>query len=454
MELKSISAQTGREALHSLLKEGSALGPLKVMANQVGRFFQIPIPGFRPFVVFGPEANRKILVTERDKVLWRNTDPVTDLLRRGVLVVDGEEHDQYRQLMEPSLHPAQLSNYTQMMMEQTDRVSSRWKDGETIDMLVESRKIALLITMQALFGRDAWNDLPRIWTPILKAIKFISPGPWIFWRKVPRVGFKKDRKILDEYLFGIIQERRKRRPEVPEGRKNNWKVESGHGDLLQHLIDARLSDDVIRDQMSTMLIAGHDTSTALLAWTFALIGQHPDINARLVEKIDTQEKSPLLDQVIKESLRLYPPIHIGNRRVAEKIEFHEGNVPAGERMFYSIYLTHRDPSIWENAEDFCPERFAHGRKTPPFSYIPFGGGPRSCIGAAFGQAEARVVMARLLQTHKFEFTNHKIHAHMGATLEPRPGVRMKVFRRDSMSQDIDPHTETSTTGVVGLPGTK
>jgi cytochrome P450 len=112
------------------------------------------------------------------------------------------------------------------------------------------------------------------------------------------------------------------------------------------------------------------------------------------------------------------------------MQFEEGIVPAGERMFYSIYLTQRDPAIWENAESFCPERFAHGRKTPPFSYVPFGGGPRACIGAAFGQAEARVVISRLLQTHKFEFTNHKIHAHMGATLEPRPGVKMKVVRWD------------------------
>jgi cytochrome P450 len=415
MASRSISAQTGRDALRSFLEEGSPLGPLRVMAKQVGKFFQIPIPGFRPFVVFGPEANRKVLVTERAKVLWRNSDPVTDLMRRGVLVVDGTEHDHYRSLMEPSLHPSQLPSYTQMMIEQTDRVSCLWKEGDVVDLLVEGRKIALLIIMQALFGEDIWNDLPRIWTPILKAIKFISPGPWIFWRTMPRFGFKKDLKILDEYLLGIIEERRERKEKTK--------------DLLQHLIDAGLSDEVIRDQMLTMLIAGHDTSTALLAWTFALIGQHPKLQARLVEEVDTLERSPLLDQVIKESLRLYPPIHIGNRRVVENLEFQEGTVPAGERMFYSIYLTHRDANIWENAEDFCPERFAHGRKTPPFSYIPFGGGPRACIGAAFGQAEARIVLARLLQTHRFEFTKHKIYAHMGATLEPRPGVRMKITER-------------------------
>jgi cytochrome P450 len=114
------------------------------------------------------------------------------------------------------------------------------------------------------------------------------------------------------------------------------------------------------------------------------------------------------------------------------MEFAEGRVPAGERMFYSIYLTHRDPAVWEKAEQFCPERFSQGRKTPPMSYIPFGGGPRACIGAAFGQAEARIVMTRLLQTFDFQPVNpHRIHAHMGATLEPRPGVMMRINRRQT-----------------------
>ena len=436
----SITPELGRAAMSALFKERSPLGPLKVMAKYVGRFFQIPLPGFRPYVVFGPEANRKVLITEREKLLWRNTDPVTDLLRRGVLIVDGDEHDKYRALMEPPLHPAQLPDYTQMMIRKTERVTSTWKAGEAVDMLIEGRKIALLIIMETLFSKDVWDDLPRIWHPILKAIEFISPGAWIFWRRMPRPGFKKSLRLLDDYLLQIISERR-------AGTQVNTYT-STHGDaasanltpnsqlltrkpdLLQHLIDAGLPDDVIRDQMLTMMIAGHDTSTALLAWTFALLGQHPDIHAKLTEEVTTLEKSPLLDQVIKESLRLYPPIHIGNRRVAEEIHFDEGSVPAGERMFYSIYLTHRDPSIWENADSFCPERFARGRATPPMSYVPFGGGPRACIGAAFGQAEARVVIAHLLRTFRFEPLNaDKIRPYMGATLEPRPGVMMRVERR-------------------------
>ena len=420
-----ITFKLGLTAITALVKTGSPLGPLKVMARQVGRFFQIPLPGFKPYVVFGPEANRKVLVTERSKVLWRNHDPVTELLRRGVLVTDGKEHDHYRKLMEPSLHPSQLDGYAQMMLTQTERVAAGWQDGQTVNMLVESRKIALLIIMQALFSKDVWNDLPKIWTPILKAIEYISPGAWILWRKIPRPGFRKHLRVLDEYLYGIIEERRNRK--------------NGH-DLLQHLIDAGLDDDSIRDQMLTMLIAGHDTSTALLAWVFALLGGHLNIYRQLVAELGHDDRPPLLDQVIKEALRLYPPIHIGNRMVAEEMQFEGGTVPAGSRMFYSIYLTQRDPSIWEDADDFCPARFERGRKTPPFSYIPFGGGPRACIGAAFGQAEARLVLAYLLKY--FEFTplnGDKIHPHMGATLEPRPGVLMKVRRRSQTTPVVGFH---------------
>jgi cytochrome P450 len=422
---QTISPETGQLALKSFLQQRSPLGPLKVMAEQIGRFFQIPLPGFKPYVVFGPEANRKVLVTERDKLLWRNHDPVTDLLRRGVLITDGEEHDRYRKLMEPSLHPSQLDGYTQMMLEQTKRVTDQWQDGQEVDMLVESRKIALLIIMQALFSTDVRDDLPLIWEPILKAIQYISPGAWILWRKIPRPGYRKHLKVLDEYLYKIITDRRRT---IDDGQPDS---QFPTPDLLQHLIDAGLDDDTIRDQMLTMLIAGHDTSTALLAWVFALLGQYRDTHQQLVAELEHDDRPSLLDQVIKEALRLYPPIHIGNRMVAEDMEFEGGTVPTGARMFYSIYLTQRDPSIWENADEFCPARFERGRKTPPFSYVPFGGGPRSCIGAAFGQAEARLVLAYLLKHFEFTPLNaEEIHPHMGATLEPRPEVMMKVKKRN------------------------
>jgi cytochrome P450 len=390
------------------------------------RFFQIPLPGFRAYVVGGPSANRQVLVTERKKLLWHSAgDPVTALLHHGVLVVDGREHDYYRGVMEPLLAPGTLPNYVPQMLRQVDRVTAGWTDGQTVDMLVESRRIALLIIMDTLFSVDFWDDMSRMWTPIQKAIEYISPGAWVVFPKLPRPGYRKHIKALDNYLYGIIQDRRSTQP---------------CHDLLGHLIAAGLDDQQIRDQILTMLIAGHDTSTALLAWTFYLLGKNPEIYFRLQAELSLalQSKPPrtptgwqpqLLDEVIKETLRLYPPIHLGTRRVAENIDFDGHCVPVGERLIYSIYLTHRDAAIWEDPDDFKPERFAHGSKRPPFAYVPFGGGTRACIGAAFGLAEARLVIARLLQIFHFQLVKPKVHTHMGATLEPRPGVLMRVHRK-------------------------
>ena len=424
--LTELSPEIGRQALVAILREGSILAALRVMYQRLGRLFRIPMPGFRPFVAGGPDSVRKVFITNQNKLRWRLPgDPVTKLLRRGVLVVDGEEHDFLRKLMEPSLQSGNLSGYARMMVQQVDRVTNTWREGETRDMLVESRRIALLIVMQGLFGVDFWEDMPRLWKPILKAIEYISPGFWILSPRLPRLGFNHSLRQVDDYLFGIIRDRRAK-PGLP--------------DLLNHLIEAGLDDDLIRDQMLTMLIAGHDTSTALLAWTFYLLGSHPDIYERLQSdlhealqgKLPSSETSgwqpPLLDQVIKETLRLYPPIHVGNRLVAEELELEGCLVPAGERLMVSIYLTHRDGESWEDPDVFSPQRFERGRRQPPDAYLPFGRGPRACIGAAFGLVEARLVLARLLQTFHFELTGSNVRAHMGATLEPRPGVFMRVHR--------------------------
>jgi cytochrome P450 len=423
---QDLDSETLRLVLKSFIRERSPLAVMRVLYARMKKFFRIPLPGFKPYVVGGPAANRQVLVTERSKLLWRNPDdPVTALLNHGVLVVDGLEHDHYRGVMEPLLSPGNLHNYVPQILRHVDRVTTTWADGQMVDMLVESRRIALLIIMEVLFSVDFWDDFPRMWKPILKAIEYISPGAWIVFPKLPRLGYRTYLKSLDHYLYGIIQSRRK---------------EEHRDDLLGHLIAAGLDDERIRDQMLTMLIAGHDTSTALLAWTFYLLGKNPEIYSRLQTELDKSLQDqlpvtpagwqpPLLDEIIKESLRLYPPIHLGNRRVAERIDFDGHDVPAGERLIYSIYLTHHDPDTWEAPEDFKPERFAHGRKHPPFAYVPFGGGPRACIGAAFGQAEARLVLARLLQTHRFQLINPNVRTRMGATLEPKPGVFMRVHRK-------------------------
>ena len=160
---------------------------------------------------------------------------------------------------------------------------------------------------------------------------------------------------------------------------------------------------------------------AVVAEVDAVIGAQEE--PPTLEQINALE---YLDQVIKETLRLYPPIHMGNRRAPEDLDLCGYRVPEGSRIMYSIYLSHRDKDYWQEPEQFCPARFARGQeeKVPPFTYVPFGGGPRNCIGAAFAQIEAWTVLARLLQGFRFELLNGPaIHAHMGATLEPRRGCR-------------------------------
>jgi cytochrome P450 len=351
------------------------------------------------------------------------------LLRHGVLVEDGERHDTVRAPMEAALSRKRVTEHTEIFWQSTDAVTAQWEDGATVDMLVEMRKVALLILMESLFEVDFRPHLERLFQPIIKVIKYISPGAWLIWPKFPRPGYRQAIRQVDDYLYSIIRNRR----ENPNGKD----------DLLTTMIDDyQWSDDLIRDQLLTLLIAGHDTSTALLAWTLYLLGKHPDALAQAQMEADSilggepPARASIgnfhyLDLVIKETLRLYPPIHVGNRKSRTDIPLDGYQIPKDSRVMYSIYLTHRDPEFWPDPESFKPARFdrAQGYKPIGYTYLPFGGGPRACVGAAFAQVEAKVVLARLLQTFDLELLSENIRPHMGATLEPHPGVLMRIRRR-------------------------
>ena len=430
--LPKATGQAGLQILRRLAATRSPLVALEMMQQHVGNLFQIQAPGFTPAVMAGPEYNRQLLLTDRQDYLWRTeTDPVTELLRRGVLVLDGEEHDRVRACMEPTMLRRPTLAHIDTMVGSTDWVLDQWQDGGVYDMLVEMRKIALLILIGTLFGVDFRPDLQRMWDPILRAIDTISPGLWILSPKLPRRRYPKELAALDAYLYDLIG-RRRTLPDPPD-------------DLLTRLVQSPDMDDgLIRDQLLTMLIAGHDTSTALFAWMLYLLGEHPDAMRRVRDEVatvvgdeagstppsaDHLNRLHYLDLVTRETLRLYPPIHIGNRKAAHDVHLPAGTIPAGNRVMYSIYLSHRDPAQWENPAAFDPDRFDRQAAVPAFTYVPFGGGPRNCIGATFAQIEAKVVMARLFQRTQLDLVGgQQIQAHMGATLEPRPGVKMKVTK--------------------------
>ncbi len=265
-------AESGRQAL-TALRRGGILEALRVVRDRIGPLFRLPLPGFDPIVVSGPEANRFVLATDRERFTWRNeTDPVTRLLRHGVLVEDGQSHDDLRRALSPPLHKQAVPAYLPAMAGAVDQVDAGWTSGARIDMLPQMRRITLLILVETLFGVDLGPDLDRLWKPILRLLAYISPGPWVVWPDAPRWGHRRAQREVDAYLFRLIRDRRK----DPQGH-----------DLLTHLVrDTPLDDDAIRDQMLTMLIAGHDTTTALLAWALVLLGRHPESMARARGEVD------------------------------------------------------------------------------------------------------------------------------------------------------------------------
>lgn len=453
--MPTIDGEAGLSILKGLARDRSLLTAMGGMQRELGNIFQITMPRFQPVVVAGPALARQVLVSERDKFIWRGkSDPVVKLLRHGVLVEDGEAHDHLRACMEPALRRTPSLGHLPAMNRYTDQVMAGWPDGGEVDMLVEMRKAALLILLGTLYGTDFTPYMDDLWEPILRAIKYISPGPWILWPDMPRPGYKKDLEKLDAYLYGLIAERR----------QNGGPPD----DLMGRLLSApgpdgaeRMSDDLIRDQMLTMLIAGHDTSTAMLSWALYLMGEHPEVLAQVEEEVlhvwlaefgmgeagaefgigneDAQwteamlNRLTYLDLVIKETLRLFPPIHVGNRFAGEDLDLAGHKVPQGSRVMMSIYLTHRDQEVWEEPQSFCPHRFDRAQhreaseRRPSLSYIPFGGGPRNCIGATFAQIESKLVLARILQQFEIQLSpGQKVRPYMGATLEPRPGVKMFV----------------------------
>jgi cytochrome P450 len=393
--------------------------------------------------MLGPEANRFMLVTDREKFVWREglLGDLIPLIGDGLLTTDGEYHDVARRIMMPAFHRDHVVAATDVMIEEADRAMSGWRPGQCVDLYDWARHVAMRVAMRALFGLDpdatGGVDIAREFERGLSfhGIEFAAQvlrGPGAPFGRVKRA-----RRVLDRILGDEIARRRR-----------------GHeGDdvmtMLLHATDedgARLTDEQVRDQALTLLFAGHDTTTSTVAFLFYELARNREWRLRLAEEQDrvvgdgrpTGEQLfaelPLLDQAVDETLRLYPPAWVGPRRSVVDFEFAGHRIPAGVPVNYSSWASHRLPHIFGDPDAFMPERFEPEARAslPKGAYVPFGAGPRICIGMRFGHIEVKAIASRILARFRLEpEPGWSLRVRQNPTLGPDGGMPLVVRARDA-----------------------
>jgi cytochrome P450 len=415
--------------------------------QQYGPIFSARVFHGRVVFMLGPAANHFVTVSNADKFHWRtgSMGDLVPLLGDGLLTIDGDYHRRARRIMLPAFHRDRIAAAHDTMVEETQRALDGWLDGAVLDVYHWARRLTLRVAMRALFGLDpdergkgaqAALDFER-------ALSFygtdfavrLMRGPHTPWSRMQSA-----RKALDRVIYAEI-DRRRRQPD------------SARTDVLSMLIEAtdaedgsRLSDREVRDQVMTLLFAGHDTSTSTVSFMLYELARHPATLAKLLDEQDrvlgdrpptaaellSGEALPELEMVLDETLRLYPAAWVGPRRAVETFEFGGHEVPAGAYVNYSSWASHRLPDVWPAPEAFVPERFAQAAKArlPKGAYIPFGGGSRTCIGMRFGQLEIKAIVTLLLQRYRLELVpGRTMTVRQMPTLSPREPLLMTVRER-------------------------
>jgi cytochrome P450 len=364
------------------------------------------------------------------------------LLGDGLLTVDEDYHDRARAIMMPAFHREQVAAAMEAMTIEAEQAIASLPVGAVVDVYEWMRNLAMRIAMRALLGLDpdeagkgaaAAEHFERAlgYYGIDFHLRLLR-GPGSPWRKLVA-----SREVLDQIVFGEISRRRA-------------DPDSGRRDILSLLVGARgaggeeFSDREIRDQVMTLMFAGHDTSTSTLTFMLHELARHPDVVGRLQEEQDRvlggadptpqqlEKQMPYLEMVLDEVLRLYPPAWIGPRRAIREFEFGGHTVPKGAYVNYCSWASHRLPEVFPQPEAFIPERFTRERKAALLrgAYVPFGGGSRICIGKRFGQTEVKLVATMLLQRLRLEaLPGRTVTIRQMPTLSPRGGLRMRVQPR-------------------------
>jgi cytochrome P450 len=422
--------------------------PLPILLDAYERYgpvFTVRILHAPVVFMLGPEANHYMTVSHAGNFRWREGGmrDLIPLLGDGLLTIDGTAHRDARRVMLPAFHRERILAAGEAMLEETERAIGRLRDGDRVDVYDWSRRLALRIAMRALFGFDPDRaDRAALAHEFEVGLGFYGRDYFFQVLRGPRTPWARmrlARRRIDEVIYAEIELRRA----ASRGGEDRT-------DLLGLLLSGRdeegrgLSDEQVRDQVMTLLFAGHDTTTSTVTFLLYELARNPGELARVAGELDSvlgaapatpaqlMAGLPQLDAALDETLRLYPAAWIGPRAAVESYEFAGCRVPAGSLVNYSSWASHRLPHVFPDPEAFVPDRFTpeNRARLPKGAYVPFGGGSRMCIGMRFGQLEIKAIVSRLLQRFRFEqLPGRAMTVQTTPTLGPRGGLPMVVRER-------------------------
>ena len=436
--------------------------PLELLLEcyeRYGPVFTVRVLHGNVVFMLGPAANHYMTVSHASNFIWRESHfrDLIGLLGDGLLTIDGEFHRRSRQIMLPAFHRERIAASIDVMIEETERALERLAPdapggalagpraaaGGEVDLYHWTRGLAMRIAMRALFGLDPDRE-PARGTDAAglfeRALSFYASeytsrflrGPGTPWARLQGAS-----RRLDRVIYGEIARRR------ATGERGE--------DVLSLLLDAHdeegtsLSDVQVRDEVMTLLFAGHDTTTSTVSFMFYELARAPEIVGRLVAEQDEVLRGaapraeqlmggelPQLELVLEETLRKYPPAWVGPRRSVEPFEFAGHAVPGGAYVNYSSWASHHLPDVFAEPERFRPERFAPDARAalPKGAYIPFGGGSRTCIGMRFGQLEVRTIATLILSRFAPRLAEgFALEIRQMPTISPRAGLPLRLHER-------------------------
>jgi len=423
--------------------------PLAFVSSRFERYGDIyyaPSSGGGLYVVKHPDHLREVLITRASS--FRKTHSAFELLSRflgdGLLTSDGDTWRRQRRLVNPAFAQTRLAGYAAVMSDEASREAASWRDGEVRDVSRDMMRLTLRVVSRTLFGQDATAQVDEVG----RAMTAFQDSVLGFDRFLPawiptqhRRDFRRSLEWLDGAMNSMIA-RRRREGAGPASERS---------DLLEMLVRARddegdgegLSEREIRDQLVTLFLAGHETTSNALAWTLYLLSQNPREAAALHAEVDgvlggraatydDLARLPYTEQVVSEAMRLYPPVPSLARKAHEDTEVGGYRVRAGSEVVLWVYMMHRDARWYPAPGAFRPERFAEGgdASRTKGAYLPFASGARACIGKMFAMVEARLLLATIVQRFRFELASgHRVVPLPRITLVPKYGMKMTLRER-------------------------